>query len=454
MRAIIIGAGQVGVHVAGQLSRENKEVVLIDKNPEAVRDVSEKIDVQVLTGPGSSPVVLEEAGIREADILLAVTDSDDTNLSSCLMANILSPRIKKIARLRDAGFDRFHESFQAFPPFIDMVINPEIEVVHTIEKLMRFPGAVDVGEFCNGRIHFIGMILHETDPIVGVPLRDMSLRIGRQIPLIAAVVRKGCLIVPRGSDILLPGDVAYVISEKDRLQQTLQSLSQHMQPVRRVLIIGGGRIGLRLAMRLEQQAVCARIIEKDPLRCAEIAEALDSAIVLHGDGTDQVLLREENVQDMDVVITLTGDDQTNILASLLAKSLGVKNAITRLTQFAYFPLMSTIGLEQVVSPRLSAINTLLQHIRKGKVMSAILLKGEQAEAIEAVASESSDIVGKPIRHISFPKQALIAGIIRKETIFIPGGSDVIQADDRMIIFAGKQAIPQLEKKLTMKLEQF
>ncbi len=454
MKVIIVGAGEVGFHIASHLTLENKDVVVIDNNPEATRRISDNLDVQIVMGSGSSPVVLEEAGIQQAEIILAVTNSDETNLVACLVANILSPSTKKLARLRDADFDEYHRNFREHAPHIDTIINPEIEVVKTIYRMMSVPGAVDVGEFADGRIKFVGVNLEDESRLSGVQLSDLPDIIGKARPLIAAVVREDELIIPRGNDRLEPGDLVYFISEEDKLLDTLSLFNKYDQPVNRALIIGGGRIGLRLASLLEENSIYCKIIEQNPDRCAYLAERLNKAIVLHGDGSDQGLLAEENIQDMDIVITLTKDEETNILASLLAKRMGARNSITRISKFSYFPLMNAIGLEQVVSPRLSAINTILQHIRKGKVLSAISIKGEQAELIEAVALETSEIVAKPLSKISFPKGAMVAGIIRKENSIIPTGDSVIEPDDRVIIFARREAIPKIEKILAVKLEYF
>ena len=454
MKVIIVGAGEVGFHIASHLALENKDVVVIDNNPEATRRISDNLDVQIVMGSGSSPVVLEEAGIQQSEIILAVTNSDETNLVACLVANILSPSTKKLARLRDADFDEYHRIFREYAPHIDTIINPEIEVVKTIYRMMSVPGAVDVGEFADGRIKFVGVNLEDESRLSGVQLSDLPDIIGKARPLIAAVVREDELIIPRGNDRLEPGDLVYFISEEDKLLDTLSLFNKYDQPVNRALIIGGGRIGLRLASLLEENSIYCKVIEQNPDRCAYLAERLNKAIVLHGDGSDQGLLAEENIQDMDIVITLTKDEETNILASLLAKRMGARKSITRISKFSYFPLMNAIGLEQVVSPRLSAINTILQHIRKGKVLSAISIKGEQAELIEAVALETSEIVAKPLRNISFPKGAMVAGIIRKENIIIPSGDSVIEPDDRVIIFARREAIPKIEKILAVKLEYF
>ena len=454
MKIVIVGAGEVGFHIANHLTLENKEVVVIDKNADAIRRVSDHLDVQVVQGSGSSPVVLEEAGISNAEILLAVTNSDEANLVACLVANMLSPSTQKLARVRDADFDQYHDHFRENAPHIDTIINPEIEVVKTIERMMSVPGAADVGEFADGRIKFIGIYLDKNSRLAGVKLADIPEKISHIRLLIAAVVRGEELIIPRGNDYLMPGDLVYFICEEDKLQETLAVFDKFDQPLKRALIIGGGNIGFRLAGSLEGNGLYCKIIEKNPERCTEIAERLNKTVVLCGDGSDQALLAEENIQDIDVVITVTGNEETNILTSLLATRMGAKKSITRISRFSYFPLMKTIGIEQVVSARLSAINTLLQHIRKGKVLSAISIKGEQAEVMEALALETSDIVDIPLNQISFPKEAIVVGIIRQDDIIIPTGDSVIQPEDRVIIFARKRAIPKVEKILSVKLEYF
>jgi trk system potassium uptake protein TrkA len=454
VKIVIVGAGEVGYHIASRLALENKDVVVIDKDPMALRRVADDMDVQTIDGSGSSPTVLQEAGVGEADILLAVTDSDEANLVACLVANMLSPSTKKLARLRGADFDEYYEAFREQAPHIETVINPEIEVVKTIIRLMQVPGAVDVGEFVDGRIKFVGVYLGPDSRLAGAQLNALPEIIGNQRLLIVAVVRDEEVIIPRGNDRLETGDLIYFISEDRHLHATLSIFDKHVEPVRKVLIIGGGRIGYRLAIRLEELSIYCKIIEKNAERCTALAERLNKSVVLHGDGSDQNLLSEENVGDMDIVVTITNDEETNILASLLSRRLGVRKTITKINKFSYFPLMTTIGIEQVVSPRLSAINTILQHIRRGKILSAISLKGEQAEAMEVVAMETSAIVAKPLRRVAFPKGAIVAGIIRKDQIIIPTGDSVVEPGDRLIIFAQRRAVERIEKILAVKLEYF
>jgi len=454
VRVVIIGAGEVGFHIARHLSIEKKDVVVIDEDPEAIRRVSDHLDVQVVTGSGSSPAVLNEAGIRGADIMLAVTDRDETNLVACMVTDLLAPNTTKIARIRDAGFDDFHETFHSQAPHIDTIINPETEVVKTIQQLMSVPGAADVGQFADGRIKFVGVYIEPTSPLAGVRLSDLPVKAGNVRPLIAAVVREDRLIIPRGRDRLTAGDLVYFISEEEKLFDTLAVFDKHAEPIKRVLIIGGGRIGYRLAELLEARSISIKVIDKNPDRCALLAEKLDQTVVLCGDGSDQTLLDEENIKDMDVVVTLTDDEETNILTALLATRMGARKSIAKLDKFSYFPLMKAIGIEQVVSPRLSAINSILQHIRKGKVLSAMAIKGEQAEVMEAVAMETSDIVGRPLKDIDFPKGAMVIGVIRAGRIIIPSGESVILPEDRIIIFAQREAIPKVESILAVKLEYF
>ncbi len=454
MKIVIVGAGEVGFHIASHLALENKDVVVIDRDPDALKRVSDSLDVQVLLGSGSSPAVLEDAGIQRADILLAVTNSDEINLVASLMADILSPATKKLARVRNADFDTYHDAFREKPPHIDTVINPEIEVVKTIDRMMRYPGTVDVVEFADGRLNFVGLYLEEGASLDGIRLIDLPARTGRNRPLIAGVVHDEELIIPRGDDRLKAGDLVYFIAKHENLVDILEVFDKHVEPLKRALIVGGGSIGYRLASRLEEEGIACKIVEKNAERCAVLAERLNKTIVLHGDGSDQGLLAEENVQDVDVVVTLTSDEETNILTSLLSRRMGARNCVTRISKFSYFPIMAAIGIEQVVSPRLSAVNSILQHIRRGKVVSAFSIKGENAEVMEAEALETSDIVSRPLKNIAIPKGALVIGISRGDQTIIPTGDSVIEPGDRIIIFAHRTAIPRIEKILSVKLEYF
>jgi trk system potassium uptake protein TrkA len=454
LKVVIVGAGEVGFHIASRLALEKKDVVVIDKSDDAIRRVSDNIDAQTVTGSGSCPSALYDAGIKEADIMLAVTNIDEVNLVACLITNLISPNTKKLARLRDSNYDDFHDSFRENAPYIDTIINPEIEVVKTIDELMSVPGAVELNEFAEGLVKLVGVKIDAHTSLAGAKLVDLPNLVEEKPPLIAALVRDEKLIIPTGDDTLQLDDLVYFISAEENLTASLKVFDKHAQPVHRALIVGGGSIGSRLAGTLEGKGINTKIIEKNSRHCALLAEKLDKAVVLCGDGSDQNLLKEENIRDMDIVITLTDDEETNILSSLLARRLGARNTITRISKFSYFPIMSAMGLDRVVSPRLSAINTILQHIRRGKVLSAKTLKYEHAEVIEAVAMETSDIVDKPLKKVSLPKGVLVVALIRQEEVIIPSGDSIIAPGDRIILFALREAVPKLEKILAVKLEFF
>lgn len=454
MKIIIVGAGEVGYNIAGRLSSESKRVIVIDKNPDAVRRLAEDLDVQTIVGSGSNPKILMDAGIKDAEILLAVTDSDETNLVACLMADLISPTTKKLARIRDADFDPYHERFKKENPHIDTVINPEIEVVNTIRKLIQVPGAADVGDFVDGQVKYVGIRLEKQSPMVGTRLVDFASRFGPDRPLIAAIIRNNEVIVPRGTNSLEAGDLIYLICETAKLEATLNLFRLKTEATRRVFIIGGGRIGERLAGQLEKDDIKTKIIESDIQRCRYLSEKMDKTVILHGDGSDQKLFLEENISRSDVMVTVTEDDETNILVSLMAKNLGVRNTITRIDRSNYFPLLSTIGIDKIVSPRLSAVSSILQEVRKGKVLSDISISGDRGEFIEAIALETSDITNNPLKKISFPKGAILVCIVREGQVMIPAGDSIVRPGDRMILFAIRHAVKKLEKLLTVKLDFF
>jgi trk system potassium uptake protein TrkA len=454
VKIIIVGAGEVGYNIASRLASENKEVVVIEKNPDLARVLFEDLDVQVIEGSGSSPAVLNRAGIQDSDILLAVTDSDEINLTACLVTNLLSPSTKKLARIRNTDFDSFHEIFKTQIPYIDTIINPEIEVVKTIRRLVDIPQALDTGDFAHGRVRYTGIRIDATSVMAGMCLKDFQNRFGDNRPLIAAIVRKDEVIVPRGSDYIFPGDLVYFVSHADQLKDTLKLFGIQIKPIQSALIVGGGRVGARLATQMETEGIKTRLIEADKKRCLELAEQMDKTIILHGDGSDQKLFMEENLNQIDAVISVTDDDETNVLVSLLAKNLGVKNTVTRIGKSSYYPFLSTIGIDKVVSPRFSAVSSILQNVRQGKVLSDISIFGERGEFIQAIALETSDITNRPLKDIHMPKGALLVCIIRNGDIIIPTGDSVVTPGDQIIVFTVKQAVKKMEKLLTVKLEFF
>jgi trk system potassium uptake protein len=444
MRIIIIGAGEVGFHIARKLAFENKEVVVIDRDPHVLERMLEHMDVQTVVGSGSSPAVLEQAGVHEADILLAVTDSDEINLVACTFANLLAPGLTKLARIRNDEYTRYRESLSRIG--IEMVINPEVEVINSIERLMGAPDAVDVSEFGEGKVRLIGLWVRRGGLLADTPLNRLREKIGTRRLIIGAIIRDERLIIPRGDDTVLAGDLIYFICEQCDQERILESFGGRREFLRNVMIIGGGNIGLRLARRLEENGYHPKLVEISTERSEELSGLLNNTLILQGDGTDQDLLKEENIGDMDVVVAVTGDEETNILCSLLAKSLGAAMTITRINKAAYLPVVRTIGIEHTVSPRMSAVNTMLHYIRQGKVISAVSIKDE-AEVLEVIAEDRSLLVDRPLREVQFPKGAIVLCVIRKDEILIPTGDTVIKPTDRVIIMADRKTVPQVEKTL-------
>jgi len=427
-------------------------VVLIDKDPQKIERIADNLDVRAYLASGTSPQALKDSGIREADMLVAATDSDEVNLISCLLARNLNPYMLKVARVRNEEYLAEKELFGQDLLGIDHIINPQSVMVETILSLMKVPGASDVIDFVGGRVKLIGFTVPKGFPFIGrqlISFEDLEERI-----LVGAIVRGDQVFIPQGQDTIEVDDLVYLVVRNDELDSALKLFNIKEEGLRRVIIVGAGRTGTALATALDMTGISAKIIEKDSERCTSLAEKLERVIVINGDATDKDLLQEENIVDVDFMVAITGDEENNILISLLGKNLGAKKTITRVSKHSYIPLVSAIGIDTVVSPRLSAVRAILQYIRRGKIISVAPLKGEHAEAIEAEALDTSDIVNVPLANVKFPKGAIVGAIVRGEEIIIPRGDSVIIPKDRLIIFALEKVIPKLEKLLTVKLEYF
>lgn len=452
MKIIILGAGEVGFHSAQKLSEENQDVVLVDKDPEKIKRITDNLDVQALLGSGTSPEMIKSSGIEDADMLVAATDSDEVNLIACLLARNLNKYILKVARVRNPEYLEEKELFGQDMLGVDRLINPESAMVESILNLMMVPGASDVIDFVDGRVKLIGVTIKPDSPYVGRKLLEIP---GLQSKLlVGAIVRGEKVVIPHGDDIIQENDLVYIVVQSDEVDKALNFLGAEDEALRRIIIVGAGEAGTALASALDKTRLNVKIIERDALRCKCLSEQLERVIVINGDGTDKGLLQEENIGEVDFMVSVTGDEENNVLISLLAKELGVKKNITRISKLSYIPLVSAIGIDTVVSSRLSAVRAILQYIRRGKIISVAPLKGEHAEAIEAEALETSDITNTPLSKIKFPKGALLGAIVRGDEIIIPNGQSVVKEKDRLIIFALHKVIPKLEKLLTVKLDYF
>ncbi len=446
MRIVIIGAGEVGRYVASRLIYEDKEVVVIDKDQSLLDKLRDKLDLETIHGSGSSPRVLEEAGIREAEALLAVTDSDETNLIACTFSNILSPKITKIARIRNPDYLAYKEVLAKKLLNIDFIVNPEDEVVSSIEKMIGLPGVSEINEFKDIGLCLIGLWIKSNSTVIGKSLAEIKAQIDVKDFIVASISREKELIIPSGKDQIAEGDLIHIAVSKKELSKVLLFFGIDPKLQHNILIIGGGNIGYKLAQKLEKKkGIHLRLLESDPKRCEFLAENLNNTTVLLGDGTDENILKEENAGDMDVVISVTGDEENNILCSLLSKSLGAKQTITRVKKLAYMPIMQKIGLENIVNPRISAANTILKYMRKW-VISSFSIK-EDAEALEIYVKKDSFFSNKRVKELNLPKGSLILCLTRGNQVIIPSGEDKIFPEDRLILFTKESNIPKFEKLL-------
>ncbi|MBE9532165.1 MAG: Trk system potassium transporter TrkA [Proteobacteria bacterium] len=454
MRIIIIGAGVVGYTIAKKLSDEGQDIVLIEKDEKIIEDVRDSLDVRIIHGSGSSPQVLKEAGIDKVDMVIAVTDSDEVNMVACLIAGTQSKVPKKVARIREREYVNYPMLFDKEHLDLDLNINPEKVAADRILKTVDLPGAVEVEEFASGRLKLVGAKLSPQSPLIDKTSEEIREIYPNEKVLIVAVYRGAETIIPRGDTRFQTGDLVFAVTVPESAGRLMHLFGAEDTTGGKVLIVGGGDIGFYLAEHLEKSGYKPKIIERNPERCAFLAENLNKTIVLSGDGTDRELLTEESISETDIFIAVTDDEEANILSSLLAKRLGAKRCITLIDKPEYLSMVSTIGIDVAVSPRLSSVSGILQFIRRGKILSVTTLMEERVEAIETIAMETSDMVDKPIRDVKFPSGALIGAIVRGDEVILPDGYSVINPGDAVVIFALRDKIAKVEKALMVKPEFF
>jgi len=454
MKVIIVGAGEVGYNIADVLSKEGHDVTMIDQNESKLQEVAEKIDVLTVHGSGSSPQILRKAGLDAADMIIAVTNSDDTNMVACLLASSQSNVAYKVARIRNAELDGQSVIFDKDHLNIDLCINPEREAVKNALNLIEFPGATEIIDFADGRIKLIGFSIGPESQVIGKTLRELRILYPQTKVLVTSIIRKEKLLEPTGSTQILAGDYIFAVAASGELREMLRIYGKSSEPLKKIFIMGGGNTGFMLAKELQTRGLLTKVIEKRHGRCEDLACVLEKVTVLHGDGTSQELLKEENIQETDCFIAVTDDEEANILGALLAKRLGAKKSIALINRVEYMPLVSTVGIDGVINPRHAAVSKILNYVRKGKIVSATPLHDERVEAYEVIALETADITDRPIKDIKFPPGTIIGAIIRNDDMMIPDGESIIRPNDHVIIFTFRSTIPKLEKMLTVKLDYF
>jgi len=432
VQVIVIGAGDVGYEIASRLSRDNHDVVVIERDPDRAERVNNNLDVLVVQGNGASARVLEEAGIKKAELLIAVTGLDEYNIVACMLAKRYGVE-KTVARIRNQEYGAKNSVLSNETLGIDLVIDPERVAAMEIVKTLKNPAATDVDFFAGGRVQMLGFRVDAEAPIVGRKLSELSLS-----ALIGAIARNGDVLIPGGNDIIQANDTVFVIGKTGSMSAMGFLTGKSSERIRRVMIVGGGKLGYQLAsilQRYKDLGISVKLIEPREERCLGLAEELKDVLILKGSGTDLELLREEGIGETDAFVAVTGNDEVNIVSGLIAKHLGVRKVIVELNQSNYAPVVDTLGLDQAVHPRLVTASTILSLIRRESVLSVSILKDDQVEVMELAIQPGFRAANKKLRLLQLPRGVLIGSICRGKEVIIPRGDDVLQPGDRVVIFA-------------------
>ena len=437
MKIVILGAGQVGRTAAFHLSREeSNEVTVVDSDEDILRDLQDRLDIRTVAGNASYPSVLEAAGAAEADILIALTSSDEVNMMACEVAFTLYRTPTKIARIRAAEYTSRPELFSEEALPVDVFISPEQLVTEYIERLIHYPGALQVLDFADGKVRLVAVRAHEGGLLVGQQLRALREHVKDIEARIVAIYRAGRSITPGGDTIVEAGDEVFFLAARDDIRRVMSEMRKEEHPLRRLAIAGGGNIGFRLAKALEKHNQ-VKLIERDAKRARRISELLENTIVLNGDAADEELLIEENIDGTDVFAALTNSEEANILSAMLAKRLGARKVMALINKPSYAELIESGSIDIAISPQMITIGSLLAHVRRGDVVRVHSLRRGAAEALEAIVhgdDRSSRVVGKRIEEIKLPDGASIGAIVRGEKVIMAHHDTVVQCDDHVILF--------------------
>ncbi len=443
MYIIIVGAGEVGYNLAKMLCYEKHDVVLIEQDPQRLKRAQDNLDIQVIAGTGSSFSILEKAGIKKADLLVAVTNNDEVNLLACIIAGKYKVA-KKIARVRNQEYTLESGPLNARELDIDLIIHPESEVAGAVVKLLKQTAATDMIEFENGRLVLMGIKLDHKCQILEQSLAQVVDSYTELAFRTVAIQRRDRTIIPRGSDIFMNGDRVYVTTRHENMTEILRLAGKENVRMENVMILGGGQTGAEIAHRLEDE-VNVKIIESNADKTDLLADRLEKSLVIRGDGRDINLLALEGIIDMDAFISVTGDDETNIISCLMAKHLRVPRIISLINKTDYTPIIPTIGIDAYVSKQMVTVDNILKFIRRGSIVSIASIPGISAEIIEYITQPEARVTRKPLKELSFPKGAVMGAVVRGAEIFIPVGDSQINAGDRVVVVALPPAIKDVEK---------
>ena len=446
MRILLAGGGQVAQLIARRLTQEGNEVTIVERDPERCAHLEEELDAKVVKGDATSVSDLRRAGIADAEMLIAVTSSDEANLLACMVAQAESNVKFKVARMRTHEVDHWRRITEQVGLQIDLIIHPETETSERIMRVVGLPGVSDIVDFADGNIKLFGMNVEPESWFSGKTLEELDASRPPKDSLIALIFRGQQVIIPHGAEVLRPGDHIYVMGTRENLDDVLQFMGVGRQEsVSRVFIVGGKQLGIGIAEALEKDGVQVKLFERDTRRCRKISTILEKTVVIHGDGTDQGILEDENVEGVNAFLAMTPDDETNIISCMLARRLGAKKVVALINRLNYLPMVQRLGINTSVSPRLAAVDRALQFVRKGHVLSVTTFGAEEAEAIELIATEGSKYVGKKLKDVRFPREAIVGAIARPNgEVVVPRGEATIQAGDRVIFFTIESFVRELE----------
>ncbi|WP_439155871.1 Trk system potassium transporter TrkA [Yoonia sp.] len=458
MKVIICGAGQVGWQIARHLSGEKNDVTVVDNNPELVRRATDTLDVQGISGFASYPDVLDRAGARDADMIIAATHSDEVNMVTCQVAHSVFAIRRKIARLRAQSYlDAIYSDLYRRDHLpIDVVISPEKEVAEAALQRLSAPAAFDTENFFDGGAQLLGITIEDDCPVINTPLRQLTDLFSTLRAIVVGIRREGALFAPSAGDQIFAGDDCYIFTDTRDMARTLEIFGKTQSKQERVVIIGGGNVGLAVARALEARTdrVRVKVIEKNREFAERAADALDRTIVLHGDGLDSALLQEANISGADAVLAVTDDDKTNLLASVRAKEMGCAMAISLINDPTLVPLMGPLDIDAYINPRATTVSSILRHIRHGRVRGVYSIGDAEAEMIEAQVLGTSPIAGQRIRDVAFPEGTLIGGVMKNGQIVRPTGETRIEEGDVIAIFAMADDVPEVERLLQVTIDYF
>ena len=444
MRIIVVGTGDLGFHVAKRFSEEHHDVVVVGRDDEALHWAQEVLDVSAVRGHGGSPSVLVEAGVRSANVIVAATSSDETNIVACLIAEAIAPSATRVARLHDPAYLGSSGIIDQSSLSIDFVISPEEEVAKAVGILAGVPGASDALEFAGGRVLAAGVEIDEDCPLIGKPVTDLRRRdVGRL--LVAGVYRGEQVQAPSADIRFTPGDTVFLVGGRDAIRRAMTRLGKAWVRTRSAVIAGGGWEGVAIARRLAAAGVHTKIIERDPTVSDAIVHELEDTLVLLGDAHDQSLLVDEGVQRADLFVSALGSEADNIVVALLAKRLGCRRVVSLVDTPGHAAFASSVGVDGVVSPVGAALNTIVQISRPGRVVTVRTLRENLVEGIEFVATEGCGIVGLQLALLHMPHGSLVGAVVRDGEVIIPDSSTVVRADDRVILFSRPTLLPRLRR---------